>query len=122
MKEVAVLEMFQEEPGSLTVDQILDSIPKSNKKAQAFIIQLVEHIKNELLTERELDVKIKKITEQVGQTEPMKALKRLKLERSKSKKANQQKVLILLGCRKMAQAAGIDIKEIRAIAHQGELK
>jgi vacuolar-type H+-ATPase subunit I/STV1 len=112
-----VIELIQEEPGSLTVDQILGSIPKSKQSAQEFIIKLTEHLKNELLEERALDSKRKKVVELLKKTEPMKALMQLKKQIKTKKRNNEKLMLILLGSRKMAKAMGIDLSTIKALTN-----
>lgn len=77
---VDVLELVKEEPGSLTVDEIIGSLPKSKNGAKEFIVGLIDHIKTELLEERELDEKRKVLVGKLKNTEPMRALAHLKKE------------------------------------------
>ncbi len=114
-RELEVLDLIKEDPGSLTIDEILESLPKSNRKAQDFIIKLIDHIKSELLEERELDEKRKKLLNKIKVTEPMKALAQLKKEIKTKKRNNQQMLLILMGAKKMAKAMGIniDVKQLQ---------
>jgi hypothetical protein len=115
-KEVAVIDLIQEEPGSgITVDQILEAMPKSKNKAQEFILQLTEHLKNELLELNALDTKRKKVLLQIKQTEPMKALAKLKKEIKLKKKDSARMADVLYGARKMAKAMGIDVSGIKSL-------
>jgi len=104
-----VLELIKEEPGELTIDEILEKIPKGKDAARNLIIKLQDHIKNELLEEKQLEVKKKKVNEQTKNTDPMKALKKLKAEIKLKKRTNERMILILIGCKKMAKAMGVEI-------------
>lgn len=106
---VEVMELIKEDPGDVKIEEILGMIPKGKDAAENLIIKLQDHIKNELLEEKELEVKKKKANELVKNTDPMKALKKLKAEIKLKKKTNERMLLILIGCKKMAKAMGVKI-------------
>jgi len=62
-REVELIELIKEEPGDLTIDEILEKLPKGKDAARNLIIKLQDHIKNELLEEKQLEVKKKKVNE-----------------------------------------------------------
>ena len=104
-----VIELIKEEPGELTIDEILEKLPKGKDAARSLLIKLQDHIKNELLEEKQLEVKKKKVNELIKNTDAMKAMKKLKGEIKKKKRANERMLLILIGCKKMAKAMGLEI-------------
>lgn len=116
-RETEVLNFIDESQfkGNITIEEILDKIPKSPKKAQEFIKQLITQAKENVYTERELDAKIKSLRNKLNNTEPMKALAKLKGDKKKFKKNNEQLILVIFGARKMAKAAGIDLSEIKSM-------
>lgn len=114
-----VIDMIQEEPGSITVEDILNSIPKSNKKLQAFYDKLIETLSSELIDMKELEVKKKKAQDLINNTEPVKALKRLK-KNIKAKKSSTDKLMqALMGVKSAAKAMDVELKTKKAIS-QGE--
>jgi predicted KAP-like P-loop ATPase len=111
-KNIEVIELIDKDPGGLSdlmIEDVINSLPKSKSKAQDFILKLTEHIKSEILEERELQMKQKKILAQIKQLDPMKALAELKKKIRIKKRTNSQLLLMLIGAKKMAKALGIEI-------------
>lgn len=116
MKAVAeVIELIEEEKGDLTIDQLIESFPKSNKGAQEFYRALVMHLQDAVLEERELELKRKRLNDKIKETDPMKALKKLKSEIKAKKKKNDTLTTGLYFMRKMAKAAGIELPTVRQL-------
>ncbi|MCC6867105.1 MAG: hypothetical protein IT280_13195 [Ignavibacteria bacterium] len=115
-----VIDMLQEEPGSLTVEELLNSIPKSNsKKLQVLYDKIIEQLSNDLLEMKELEVKKKKAQDLINNTEPVKALKRLK-KSIKIKKSSTDKLMqALMGVKSAAKAMDVELKTKKALT-QGD--
>ncbi len=116
-REVSVIDLISEDRGDLTIDKFISTLPKGERKDAA--VQLMAKLQTELSTslmEQKLtEVKMKKLNDKIRVTEPMKALKQMKGEVKKLKKDTEKLALVLLGCRKMAKAMGIDMPNIKLL-------
>jgi len=111
-----VIDLIQEEPGSVTVEELLNTIPKSNsKKLQVLYDKIIDQLSNDLLEMKELEVKKKKAQDIINNTEPLKALKRLK-KSIKAKKSSTDKLMqALMGVKSAAKAMDVQLTTKKAI-------
>jgi len=110
-----VIELIEEEKGDLTIDQLIESFPKTKNGAQDFYKAIVMHLQDTVVEERELALKTKRLNDKIKETDPLKALKKLKAELKAKKKKNDTLTTGLYFMRKMAKAAGIELPTVRQL-------
>ena len=117
-KELDVIDLIKEDKGDNGIDKYINSLPKNKQKSAAteMLIQFRSELSNNLLEQKLMETKLKKLNDKVKQTEPMKAMAEMKKQIKKYKKDSEKMSLILLGCVKMAKALGVELPNIKAIA------
>ncbi len=116
-RELSVIDLIDESKskGTLTIESLLGSIPKGVKNLERFLEEMTEYLKKEALEEKELEAKKKRARILINQTQAMKDYKALSKKVKDKKKNNDQLVLVLLGARKAAEAAGVKSKTLKML-------
>lgn len=115
-REVAVMDVI-EQRGSTTIEQLVGTLPanKQKKAAQQMITDLHSQLSKVLVTQRLTETKMKKLTQQINATAPMKAVKQMKKEVRQSKRDSERLALMLLGAKKMAKQLGLELPDIKSL-------